>query len=1101
MSNALRLNAAQQKAVNHVYGPLLVLAGPGTGKTQLLSARIANILQKTDASPQNILCLTFTESAAQNMRERLSSMIGADAYDVHIATYHGFGSDIIRSYPEFFEEIDLETGKDSRLERPIDVISQIEIMQDIIGSLPYDNPLIGARHYIKSVVSTVSELKRGLYGPEKLRALADQNLSLVTELSPYIADALKDVKRFPSKAEQSITLFEQIHGILDAADGSLVELAREELEEALSTASDSGKSTPLTTWKNQWLKKDDQNHFTFTDRDQHLRIRELARIYELYQEKLASAQAYDFDDMILRSIEALKTHDELKYNLQEKYQFILLDEFQDTNAAQFELVKLLGDNPVNEGQPNIFAVGDDDQAIYAFQGAHASNMLQFVHAYRDVAIVNLTENYRSHPDIIHIAHNVAQQIESRLHHNLDGVNKVLEAKNTGLPKNATIERHEFNAEANELSWVAQKIADLVVSGVPADEIAVLAPQHKYLESIVPFLATHAVPIAYEKRENILETPLILSLQMMVQLIMAAHDNDERGLNEFMPRVLSLEFYQIPVVEIWKVNWALRERDNERSWVEIALDNDVLAPHVLFYLSLGLRADSEPLEYVLDYLIGSCELELDAELTYKSPLKRYYFSDRESRTLRYYEMLAHLSTIREHVRSYQQREETHLKAEDFLRFIAAYNQAEQPLINAHPIAQATSSVQLMTAFKAKGLEFEHVFLLSLHDDIWGKKARGNANKLSLPSNLQHIRYQGSSEDELRRILFVAITRAKHGLYLTSHATKDTGKATEPVKYLLEATNENKQRVSNILPTNAQAVRSTEFSAEHTHEAIETMWHSRHLELDASLKDLLKERLASYQMSPTHLNTFIDMEYGDPETFLLNTLLQFPQAPSEDGEFGTAIHATLDWFQKRTANGAQPTTEATLSEFDIQLTKRYVAPERRDDLRRRGHTALRNYLPAASTMFARTAKSEVDFRKEGVLVGDAHLNGKIDRLEIDTEAGTVRIVDFKTGKPHDKWDRSVKLLKYKQQLYFYKFLIEGSHTWKGYTVEEARLEFVEPDQNGKIQKPLSITFSKDEEKETKQLIETVWQKIKAVDLPDTAPFSEDYKGTTQFIESLL
>jgi DNA helicase-2/ATP-dependent DNA helicase PcrA len=124
-----KLNKAQQKAVDHIYGPLLVLAGPGTGKTQLLSARIAKILEITDANAQNILCLTFTENAAQNMRDRLSSMIGADAYDVHINTYHGFGSDIIRSYPSFFENIDLETGEDSRLERPIDDLQRIQIVE------------------------------------------------------------------------------------------------------------------------------------------------------------------------------------------------------------------------------------------------------------------------------------------------------------------------------------------------------------------------------------------------------------------------------------------------------------------------------------------------------------------------------------------------------------------------------------------------------------------------------------------------------------------------------------------------------------------------------------------------------------------------------------------------------------------------------------------------------------------------------------------------------------------------------------------------------------------------------------------------------------
>lgn len=390
----LRLNKAQQAAVDHIYGPLLVLAGPGTGKTQLLSARIAHILKATDANAHNILCLTFTESAAQNMRERLSSIIGPDAYDVHIGTYHSFGSDIIRSYPEYFEAVDLESGKDTRLEKPLNDIQQIQIVSSILENLPYDSPLRSARHYVKSIVSTISELKRGLYTPDSLRALATENLRLCHELSPQIADCLEGIKRFPSKADQSIALFEQVCSLLEPHAG-LAELACDELEHALAEAVDQNSSKPLTAWKNTWLQKDDHDQFVFTDTDVHKKMSELAKIFDRYQQTLAEQQLYDYDDMILRAIEALKKHADLRFTLQEKYQFILLDEFQDTNAAQFELVRLLGDNPVNEGQPNIFAVGDDDQAIYAFQGAHASNMLQFLREYQSVAVVNLTENYLS----------------------------------------------------------------------------------------------------------------------------------------------------------------------------------------------------------------------------------------------------------------------------------------------------------------------------------------------------------------------------------------------------------------------------------------------------------------------------------------------------------------------------------------------------------------------------------------------------------------------------------------------------------------------------------------------------------------------------------
>lgn len=1134
----MKLNTAQQKAVDHIYGPLLVLAGPGTGKTQLLSARIAHILKETDASPQNILCLTFTEAAAQNMRERLASIIKDDAYDVHINTYHGFGSDIIRSYPEFFEEIDLETGEDSRLERPIDDLQRIQIVTNIIGKLPFSSPLIGARHYVKHVSGTISELKRGLYTPDSLRTLADENLKCVHELSPKIAEYLADVKRFPSTADKALALFSGIAAMLESKDG-LAALAHEELEEAMAEASDIGKSKPLTAWKNTWLSKNADNQFQFTDEARHLRIAELATVFERYQKALHSKQLYDFDDMILRTIDALQTKDDLRFNLQEKYQFILLDEFQDTNAAQFELVRRLADNPVHEGQPNVFAVGDDDQAIYAFQGAHASNMLQFANEYRDVKVVNLTENYRSHPDIIHTAHNLAAQIESRLHHNLDNVEKTLTAAAEGLPKTATIQRHEFNGEANEHAWVAEQVAQLVANGTNPSEIAILAPKHALLERSVPFLSALHIPISYENREDILQTPLVRALRSIIELVVAVRDGDDMRINTLMPQVLSLDFYQVPVSDIWKVNWAYRSSDEDRSWVEIALDTESLAPHVMFYLTLGLKSAHEPLEYILDYVSGAATLDIDSELPYTSPLKQYYFTrsnivgassgdgvqesaenrsesyaaygERDSQgepqqsaasgsALAYYEMLTNLSTIREHLRARQTGEDELLGLQDFLDFIAAHEAADQPLINTHPIAQAEQSVQLMTAYKAKGLEFEHVFLLSVHDDVWGKKARGNSNKLSLPANLQHIRYQGSSEDELRRILFVAVTSAKHGLYLTSHANKDNGKATEPVKYLLEFEQDG-ERKTTVLPEPKQTLHQTSYDAQATMQHVETLWHTRHLQLDASLKDLLKPRLERYQMSPTHLNTFIDMEYGGPGTFLLQTLLRFPQAPGEDGEFGNAVHAALDYVQRRSGGQGAVSSEELLAEFDAQLKRRYIPHDRMDDLRSRGHYALKKYMSARTDMFTKHAKSEVDFRKEGVLLGDAHLAGKIDRLEIDKEAKTIAIVDFKTGKPSEKWGRSVKLLKYKQQLYFYKFLIEGSHTWKDYEVTEARLEFVEPNDDGKIVDALRIEFSEDEEKEMKALIAAVWKRIKELDLPATSGFSEDYKGTSMFIQQLL
>lgn len=1077
MKAKIELNKSQQEAVDHIYGPLLVLAGPGTGKTQLLSARIANILKKTDASAQNILCLTFTENAAQNMRERLSSLILDDAYDVHINTYHGFGSDIIRFYPEFFEDINFETGEDNRLERPLDELQGLQIVSDILNRLPYTSPLLSARHFPKNVLDTIGDLKKSLLTPESLKAIADQNLKQVRTLSPKIANHLKTISRFPSKAAESISLFEPIEELLSNQTG-LADIAHEELLEAMGESADTNKSKPLTAWKNKWLKKDEDNNFCFTDEAQHLRMIELSKVYKSYGDELKSRQLYDFNDMILRVIDALKNKTELKYNLQEKYQFILLDEFQDTNAAQFELVKYLADNPVNEGKPNVFAVGDDDQAIYAFQGAKVSNMLSFVDTFEDVKVINLTENYRSHPDILHVAHNIATQIESRLHHQLQGIDKLLVASGKTLPKTATIERHEFNAEANEYTWVAEKVKKLVSNGVHPGEIAVLAPKHKYLERTVPFLVKQKVPVSYEKREDILKTKLIRDTALMCRLVLACHEQDAHQMNHLFPQVLSSEYFGISVKDIWSINWSYRTEG--QTWAETALNNENLAPTVMAFLSLGLRAETEPLEYMLDYLIGSTPVVIDSETSYIFPLKSYYFkyTPNTDTALEYYELLTNLSAIREHLRARQVGETELMTIQGFLDFIHAYELAEQPLINTHPIAQDPDSVQLMTTYKAKGLEFEYIFLINLHDDVWGKSAKANSNKLSLPANLTYVRYSGSSEDELKRLLFVAVTRAKHGLFLSSHAIKDNGKATEPVKYLQEF-NQDDQRLCSILPESNQHVTFTEFSAQETMQAVETMWNSRHLNLTAELKSLLQPCLNTYQMSPTHLNTFIDTEFGGPEVFLLNTLLRFPQAPGEDGEFGNAIHATLEYLQNKVNKGTKFTTQDALKYYDKQLSSRYIAKDKMDDYRVRGHQALSGYLEANQNMWAKPAKSEVNFRNEGVVVGKARLSGKIDRLEVNPDAKTVDIIDFKTGDPLTKWDSSTKAKKYKQQLYFYKLLIEGSHTYAGYKVNSARLEFIEPTPGGKRVDPLYIDFDSKYEGELREFIGEIWDKIQNLD----------------------
>ena len=173
-----RLNAAQKQAVDTIEGPVLIIAGPGTGKTQLLSARVAQILRQTDTLPQNILCLTFTESGAQNMRDRLSRFIGKSAYDVQIGTYHAFGGDLIHRYPEYFT--------DARLENPVDELGKRQILSTIVDNLAYSNPLKQTRHHLGDLMATISEVKRGLLTSDGLREIATSNLQAIEQTNKTI---------------------------------------------------------------------------------------------------------------------------------------------------------------------------------------------------------------------------------------------------------------------------------------------------------------------------------------------------------------------------------------------------------------------------------------------------------------------------------------------------------------------------------------------------------------------------------------------------------------------------------------------------------------------------------------------------------------------------------------------------------------------------------------------------------------------------------------------------------------------------------------------------------------------------------------------------
>jgi DNA helicase-2/ATP-dependent DNA helicase PcrA len=1096
------LNSQQKEAVDHIDGPVMVLAGPGTGKTQLIALRAANILQKTDVLPQNICCLTYTEVGARNMRKRLSTLIGQQAYDIKISTYHGFGSELIKQHKEYFTDI-----KD---DKPLDSMGQIKLLKQVYESIPTSNPLWRDEVYLKSVREFIGEAKKALLSPEDISLIAKKNLDFVKKASvlskkiPVFKRMGKDqVPHFQQLLEDLVNLPEETINVNSVYP--LRNLMIFDLTSALEEYQIINKTNPITKFKDKWLQKNDNNQLVLQGKVENNKIIGAAEIFSQYQKELSRAGYFDYDDMINRAISALQENPSFKLDIQERYQYLMLDEFQDTNRSQLKLVELLTDNPSNDGHPNVLAVGDDDQAIFSFQGAELGNMIEFTRLYKDIKLINLEDNYRSHKDILSTAYNVANTIEERLSHKLQLPEKKLKASNVNI-QNSQLERWQFSSDARQFEWVAEKIDYLVnQKGLQPSEIAVIAPKHKHLEPLVPYLQKFNLPIKYEKRENILEDPRIVELLVAAQLVSALSKKNFALADSLWPAVLSANYFNIPTSKIWELSWKAKDEpstNDENIWIKMILSDQTLKPIGSFFLKLSIIEPNEPLEKILDYLTGTTELAINEPDVndYKLPYFDYYFSpEKKSQDANsYLTLLNNLTILREKIREYHKHKDKILLLDDLLELLADYQNANEKMLNTSPYQSSANSVELLTAFSAKGLEFEAVFILAVHDGVWGMKDRSVNNIISLPVNLKIIRRAGATKDEKKRIFFVALSRAKSKLFLLGYSQSYSGAVNEPLEFLDET-----DQKTGILPVSSAQIK-TDPSETETIERLETTWKRRHSEAiyNQELLELARPRVENFQLSATHLNSFLDLTRGGPENFFINTILRFPKSPSADGQFGNAIHETLEKIQYHLKqNSEMPEIEEINSIFKRQLRLKILSESDYKKFLKRGEEALEKFMEHWWHNFTPNALVEKSFLEEASFVGSAHLNGNLDQVLVDEETKTIRVVDFKTGKPESKWQKKPKSYFYNNQLLFYKILVEASHSYKNFEVNEAKLVFVEPDAFTNKFSELNLDINNADINKFKTLIESVYNKIVNLDFPKTDDFSKDYKGIISFSDWLI
>ncbi len=1089
-----KLNASQLEAVKHTEGPVLVIAGPGTGKTQLLSTRAAYILRNTHIEPKNILCLTFTDNAAFNMKQRMVDIIGEVAYKITTSTYHSFGSDLLKRFPQYFSSIISS--------EPIDQLLQHSIVEQIIDQLDYDNPLKKSKYYIKDVVSTIGELKSALIKPDDLRHYTKTNQEFEAVVNQHIEQCLSGVIRI---GKGSIPAFNELYNLTKESHKTnkesrtvklLSELFIDELGSAVEQAGEND-TKPITAWKNDWLSKGPTGQFVLAGSEVNEKLLALADIYQSYLDTLEERGYHDFNDMILFAIDGLKNNPDFRYTLQEDFQYIMLDEFQDTNPAQMRLVELLTDNPVYEKKPNILAVGDDNQAIYAFQGADYSNIIKFKKIYRDIKTVYLTENYRSHQQILDSAENISKQIETKI--KLDQERKLSSKSTIDSP---SIQRLEFKSDVAQYAWVTKKISSLIKSGLNPSEISVIAPKHNLIEPLVVYLRKADIPVYYEKRENILEDQFIDQIICCTRLVLSLADHNDAIIDSLWAEVLSYDFWSIETDELWKISE--QAHDNKTSWTKLVRTNRRVKPIYDFFIKLATISRAESLETMLDYITGVSALGISNKQkeSFVSPFYDYNFKGVGSKSSKteFWDLLSNLTVLRQKIRDRQSNQNKVLKLVDFIEFVDMHNSAEIKILNTSPYNEQEDSVQLMTAYGAKGLEFNTVFMLSAIDESWGPSTRNKSSNLPLSKNLKHIRYEGADDDERLRLLYVSMTRAKQRLFMTSYLSNYANKPTSRIRYFGESKDDN-GIISEVLPPDNQYVVDQDFEAPKL-EDLQPYWASRHIQgiKKAKLAALLKPKLDQYQLAPTHLNAFTDVVNSGPEHFYLNTILRFPSASTPDGVYGNAVHETIQWVQVQlTESGRIPTLPQWIDEFKALLSKKPLGDKELRQLSKRGEQALNNYYKMAKNEFKKDNEHEVDFKRHGVIVGNSHITGKVDKMIIDKKNREITVVDFKTGQSFDKWSSELKLHKYKQQLYFYKLLVEGSYRYSDYRVTSAYLDFIEAKSDHS--RRLYLEFDEQEQQRLVQLIKAMWIRVRNLDFPDVNEYPKTLSGVKQFEDYLI
>lgn len=717
VKNIIKPNSKQQQAIDILNGQVMLLAGPGTGKTFTVIHRIEKMLAD-GVEPSSILCLTFSDAAASEMRQRLIKKMGVVASAVDIYTYHSFCNDLIKTYPDKFE---MTSGV-----KLITDAEKISIMKECIddANLEFFVPSRADRYFFtKNFISYVEKLKTQRVSKDEYMACIDTN--------PMLMPRYKEL-------ESEIYEREQAGNTKNKTRYNELEKIKTNIEKA----------------------------------------KELWTLFELYSAKMINKNLIDFSDMINLVLTSFEEDSQFLSEVSNKYKYFLVDEYQDTNDLQNQIIFNLLDG---NNEKNIFVVGDDDQIIYGFQGAKSDNIENFLTKYPNTTVICLEENNRSTQTILDFSNLIVNQDENRLENNLYfkekyNISKKLTAKNPKIiVKDKKIKRIQFGEILQEFNYIVDDIKTLIESDfapktdedkIDYSQIAIISKKRAELQTFAELLKGKNIPFQIDEGKSI----FAIRSTILIYFYIKAMNNYLTSSDKLFGLLLSEPFK----IDQQDYNKILEEK---RLWKK-----DESSDFITLMRNLNgwknpekITKFLETFDYLQDYASSNNLRNTVVEIINRTGLLTYFYKSGKNRS----ENLAGIRKIISEATDFQNSDSTK-NLSDFVKYLDDCFENEID-INLDKDSVVQNAVQLMTYHGSKGREFEYVYLPNLISSNWEDFRMPGEYKLITEDVPDKDAAQAKKDSELLKLLFVGITRAKHTLTI-SFADSNNGKAQQITKYL-------------------------------------------------------------------------------------------------------------------------------------------------------------------------------------------------------------------------------------------------------------------------------------------------------------------------------